>query len=84
MSKLLMCKIDVAKIDKSLLFKGQKGTYLDLLIWINETPDQYGNDCSIEQKTKKGEKKNYIGNGKFYKPQAVKMDEAEGVDDMPF
>ena len=64
--KLINAKIDVTKIDKTKLFKGQKGTYLDLTIWINEKPDQFGNDISIEQRTGKDEKKIYLGNGKFY------------------
>jgi hypothetical protein len=73
MSKLINAKIDVLKIDKSLLFKGAKGTYLDLTIWINDKPDQFGNDISIEQRTKKGDNKIYLGNGKFY----VKKDSPE-------
>jgi len=46
MSKLITAKIDVMKIDKKRLFKGEKGTYLDLTIWINDTPDSYGNILS--------------------------------------
>jgi hypothetical protein len=65
MSKLLKCKIDVLKIDKSKLFKGAKGTYLDIDIWILDKPDQFGNDVSIQQQTKKDEPKIYIGNGKI-------------------
>jgi hypothetical protein len=64
MSKLLKCKIDVLKINKELLFKGAKGTYLDIDIWIQDKPDQYGNDISIQQSTKKDEPKIYLGNGK--------------------
>lgn len=66
MNKLINAKIDVTKINKELLFKGQKGIYLDLTIWINSTPDKYGNDISIEQRTGKDDKKIYLGNGKFY------------------
>lgn len=66
MSKLINAKIDVLKIDKSKLFKGEKGTYLDLTIWINDKPDQYGYDMSIEQTTKKDSPKIYLGKGKFY------------------
>lgn len=66
MSKLINAKIDVKKIKKELLFKGEKGTYLDLSIWINDKPDQYGNEVSIEQRTAKGENKIYLGNGRFY------------------
>lgn len=69
MSKLINAKIDVKKINKDLLFKGTKGTYLDLKIWINDNPDQFGNDISIEQRTAKGETKIYLGNGKFYQPK---------------
>jgi hypothetical protein len=88
MGKLLQCKIDVTKINKELLFKGKKGTYLDFNVWINETPDEYGNDCSIEQKVKIGEDKNYIGNGRFYKPRPVQTETTPDVkkddDDLPF
>ena len=80
MGKLINAKIDVTKINKDLLFKGEKGTYLDLTIWINDKPDQFGNDISIEQRTKKDEKKIYLGNGKFYvkKETESKPDNNEG------
>lgn len=64
MSKLIKAKIDVKKINKDLLFTGEKGTYLDVDIWINDKPDKYGNDVSIEQQVEKGADKIYIGNGK--------------------
>ncbi len=67
--KLITAKIDVTKIVKSKLFSGQRGTYLDLVIWVNDEPDQYGNNVSIEQKTDQGEAKIYLGNGKNYKPK---------------
>ncbi len=69
MNKLINAKINVKKINKELLFTGETGTYLNLTIWINEKPDQFGNDISIEQRTKKGEQKIYLGNGKFYVPK---------------
>jgi hypothetical protein len=64
--KLITAKIDVTKIVKSLLYVGKKGTYLDLIIWQNEAPDQYGNDFSIQQRTGKDDPKIYIGEGKYY------------------
>jgi hypothetical protein len=67
MSKMITAKIDVKKIVKSLLYEGKKGTYLDLIIWVNDEPDKYGNDVSIEQKTEKGKEKIYLGNGRTYK-----------------
>lgn len=87
--KLITAKIDVTKILKSKLYAGQKGTYLDLVIWVNDEPDQYENDVSIEQKTGKDEKKIYLGNGKTYKPKdSVRVPEKTTVrdenSDLPF
>jgi len=92
--KLITAKIDVTKIVKSKLFTGTKGTYLDLSIWVNDNPDQYGNDVSIEQKTAKDEPKIYLGNGKTYKPKEAtqqpskpQQEEAQTdnqPDDLPF
>ena len=82
MSKLVTASIDVTKIEKNLLYKGKKGTYLDLSIWFNDEPDQYGNDCSIQQTTKKDEPKIFLGNGKYYRPKEEpsksSTDEADG------
>jgi hypothetical protein len=69
MSKLLSLKVNLDKVDKSKLFKGKKGTYLDLDVWINEEPDAYGNDASASMSLSKedresGVNKTYIGNGK--------------------
>lgn len=78
MGKLITAKIDVTKIDKTKLFKGTKGTYLDLTIWQNDQPDQFGNDFSIEQRTAKGEDKIYLGNGKFFQKKEAEQPEANG------
>ena len=50
MAKLISLKIDVKKITQSKLFKGEKGTYLDLTIALNDEKDQYGNDVSVWEK----------------------------------
>ena len=47
MSKLLFGKINLSKIDKTKLFKGEKGIWMDLTIWLNDKPDNYGNVMSI-------------------------------------
>ena len=70
MSKLVKLKIDVTKIDKSKLFKGAKGTYLDLDCWIDETADADWKIVSLNQSQSKEErdakaKKNYVGNGEL-------------------
>lgn len=66
---MIKLKIDVTKIDKTRLFKGAKGTYLDLVVYENDAPDEYGNDFSVKQDCTKedreaGVKMPYIGNGK--------------------
>ena len=65
-------KIDVTKINKDALYKGEKGTYLTLTVWPTKDgmPDQYGNDASVKQdlgKDRRDEKAPYIGNAKIIK-----------------
>jgi hypothetical protein len=63
-------RIDVTKIDKSALYKGAKGTYLDVTLLDNrDGTDQYGNDGMIVQDIGKerreaGEKGAILGNWK--------------------
>jgi hypothetical protein len=72
-------KIDVSKIDKSRLYKGQKGTYLDLTTFINTSElDQYDNNGFISQSMTKEEREGgvektpILGNVKvFYNEELV-------------
>jgi hypothetical protein len=87
MSKLITASINLRKVDQSLLIKGEKGTYLSLIIWVNNEPDKYGNDISIEQRVEKGKDKIYVGNGRSYKqseqpvaPQQI--NENDDIDEM--
>lgn len=67
---IIRAKINVSKIDKNLLFKGEKGLYLDLSMLENrDGTDQYGNDGMIIQDVSKedrerGVKGPIIGNWK--------------------
>jgi len=72
-------KLDVTKIDKSAMFKGEKGTYLDITLLDNrDGTDQWGNDGMIvqdigKQRREAGEKGPILGNWKFIgqqQPQA--------------
>lgn len=50
-------KLDVTKIDKNRLFKGEKGTYLDLTTFVDLAQvDQYGNNGFISQSVSKEER----------------------------
>ena len=84
MSKLLFGKINLSKIDKSKLFTGEKGIWMDVTIWLNDTPDKYGNDMSIEQSVDKGDDKIFIGSGKYYVPKESKPATDDDVSDLPF
>ena len=60
-------KVDASKLDKSAFFKGAKGTYFDLVLWENDSPDEWGNTHSVKQdmgKDRKGERTPYVGNAK--------------------
>ena len=65
-------KIDVSKIDKDRLFKGEKGTYLDCTTFIDtENPGQFGNHGFISQAVSKeerdqGAKGAILGNCKIF------------------
>ncbi len=65
-------KIDVTKIDKARLFKGQKGTYLDITAFIDvDQEDQYGNNGMVTQSVSKeerdaGTKGEILGNVKVF------------------
>ena len=66
--------IDVTKIDKARLYKGEKGTYLSLTAFIDtDNPDQYGQNGIITQSVSKEERERNVqmpilGNSKvFYK-----------------
>lgn len=75
---LITASIDITKIDNSRVIKGKKGDYVNVVIWVDDKIDQYGNDVSIEQKTDKGEKKIYLGNGRVYKKAQ------QSPDDLPY
>jgi len=79
----LSIKIDVTKIDKEALYKGAKGTYLNLVLWPSK-PNEYGNDYMIKQdlgKDRKGEQAPILGNGKFFETRQSPAPEAPAPTD---
>lgn len=79
---MITTKIDVTKIDKAALYKGAKGTYLDITLLDNKDGrDQYGNDGFVVQDIGKdrraaGEKGPIIGNWKTIGQAAPKPAQA--------
>ena len=54
-------RIDVTKIEKARLYKGEKGTYLDLSTFIDlDNVDQYDNNGFISQSVTKEEREQGI------------------------
>lgn len=92
MSTLITASLNLSKIDKARIVTGKTGNkYIDVAIWINDQPDQYGNDVSIQQRTNQGEEKIYLGNGRIFKrepdpapPQPDQPAPTTEYDDLPF
>ena len=69
MKETIRATIDVTKIDKSKLFQGKKGTYLDLVL-IPTPGNQFGNDYMAVQNISKedrdaGQRGEILGNAKL-------------------
>ena len=89
----LSVRIDVTKIDKSRLYKGAKGTYLDLTTFVDtDQQDQYENNGFVSQSTsaeerEQGVKTPILGNVKvfFTDGAAPAQAAAPAIDeDIPF
>tara|TARA_R110000850_G_scaffold269167_3_gene401062 strand:+ start:16352 stop:16777 length:426 start_codon:yes stop_codon:yes gene_type:complete len=61
-------KINVSKIDKSQMFQGQKGVYLDAVAFIDiDNIGQYGDNGMIKQDVAQGEAEgNILGNATIF------------------
>ncbi len=91
---LINCKIDVLKIPKDKLFKGEKGTYLDFKVAERREPDQYGNTHTCYVQKTKDDEKVYIGEGKAveFQNKPIQTSQSTGInglgkavdDDLPF
>jgi hypothetical protein len=89
---MITLQIDVLKINKDYLFKGEKGTYLDIVL-IETTNNTFGNDYMVVQSVPKlireknpEIKGNILGNGKIVvkKETPVVAPKKEEQDDLPF
>lgn len=81
MNKLYTGKINVSNIDDKRLFEGKKGNWMDIVIWVDDNPSEDWKAVSIQQHTKQGEDKIYLGNAKLFE-QAPKQGTEE--TDLPF
>jgi len=91
-------RIDVTKIDKDKLYKGAKGTYLDVTTFIDtDTLDKFGNNGMVTQSVtaeerEAGTRGAILGNNKVFMNKdsggqaqvPVAAQELEDFEDMPF
>ena len=97
MQEPIKISIDVTKIDKSAIYEGKKGKYLNLVIWPNrDGEDQFGNIATVKQDMgaeRKGEQTPIIGNAKPLRkrqdapapaPKQTLKSEFEDADEIPF
>ena len=86
--KTIAVNLDVKKIDKTKLYVGKKGTYLDAVVFLKDEADEYGNHGFIVQSVtkedrEKGVKGEILGNVKILGQQG--NDEPQKADDgLPF
>ena len=100
---MLTGSIDLNKIDRTKIVSTNKdgkpfengAKYLNVVVWINDEADQYGNNASIQisqtkEEREAGEKATYIGNLKFpqsrdgEKAKAEPVRSSKELDDLPF
>jgi len=82
--------INLSKINKDVLIKGEKGTYMNVKVVLKDEKDEYGNNGFIAQKVSKeqyeaGVKGEILGNIRVYEDSApAPVVEAVVEDDLPF
>ena len=67
---ILRLNLDVMKIDKSALYKGQKGTYLEVAVLMKDGPNDYGDHGMAiqglgKERREAGEDGPILGNAKW-------------------
>jgi hypothetical protein len=102
--RMLVGSIDLTKIEKSKIITQDKNgktfesgsKYLNLVVWINEDEDEYGNIASIQVSNSKeerdaGSKSVYLGNLKQLESKkddvpsdSAPTDNGSVEDDLPF
>ena len=86
MRKTISVQIDVNKIDKKRLYKGKKGLYMNGVIFLNEEPDEYGNNGFIcesvsKEEREQGVKGEILGNVKILGNSKPPVNEPVDFDD---
>ena len=66
-------------------FEGKKGKYLEIQVWVNDEPDQFGNSLSIQVYNKETKQATYLANLKLsdYQPDGAASAKSSEPD-LPF
>lgn len=83
MAGIIKASIDLTKIPKEKIVDGKKGKYINIVVNVNNDPDQFGNQASVVVDQTKEERdaktaKTYLGNGK------VVWSDGQFPDPMPY
>ena len=89
MATNIAIKLDVSKISKDRLYRGEKGTYLDATIIMRDEPDQYQNIGMIvenvsKEEREKGIKGTILGNVRYIQKKQQPIENNQVPDDLPF
>lgn len=80
---MITVNIDVTKIRKDKLFKGEKGTYLDLVLFENKKKEKADDpDYFVKQKGSKEEDLPLIGRAKSWQKKDAEVQ--DNNEDLPF
>lgn len=88
MSTIVNASLDLTKVEKAKIIEGKKGKYINVTMFINDEPDQYGNNASVIMSQTKEEREAktprvYLGNGKTVGNNQPKQEESV-VDGLSF
>lgn len=82
MSSLISIKLNLSKIDKSKIIKGEKGQYLNLTVAIDDQTNEYGQNAAVWHEQSKEEReakaeRSYLGNGRVVYTDGLIQEAAE-------
>ena len=88
MSKRLEGLLNLTKIGDAVksgaqVIDGKKGKYIGIDVWLEDQPDQYGNEASIKLYNKATGERIYISNLKVSERETPTQTEAKDLD-LPF
>ena len=72
MSATISFSIDLSKIDKSKVIQGKKGTYYNVVAFINDATDPYGKNVKVasdksKEERESGAETHWLGSGRVIK-----------------